>query len=32
MMEEEVKAVVIDNGSGTLKVGFAGDEQPSRVE
>jgi actin beta/gamma 1 len=29
-MEEEVTAVVIDNGSATCKSGFAGDEQPKR--
>jgi len=27
-MEEEVTAIVIDNGGGTCKVGFAGDDQP----
>ena len=31
-MEEEVTAIVIDNGSGTIKAGFAGDEQPKRCE
>ena len=27
-MEEEVTAIVIDNGSGTIKAGFAGDDVP----
>ena len=27
-MDEEVTAVCIDNGSGTIKAGFAGDEAP----
>jgi actin beta/gamma 1 len=27
-MEEEVTAIVIDNGSGTIKAGFAGDDAP----
>lgn len=27
-MEEEVTAVVIDNGSGSCKSGFAGDDAP----
>jgi actin-related protein len=27
-MEEEVTAIVIDNGSGTIKSGFAGDDAP----
>lgn len=27
-MEEEVTAIVIDNGSGTCKAGFAGDDAP----
>ena len=27
-MEEEVTAIVIDNGSGTVKAGFAGDDAP----
>ena len=27
-MDEEVTAVVIDNGSGTCKAGFAGDDAP----
>lgn len=31
-MEEEVTAVVIDNGSGTCKSGLAGEEQPKRIE
>jgi len=30
-MEEEPKAVVIDNGSGTIKAGFAGDDAPRSV-
>jgi actin-related protein len=28
MDQEEVTAVCIDNGSGTIKAGFAGDEAP----
>jgi actin beta/gamma 1 len=31
-MDEEVTAVVIDNGTGSCKMGLAGDEQPRRVE
>lgn len=30
-MEEDPKAVVIDNGSGTIKAGFAGDDAPRSV-
>jgi actin-related protein len=30
-MEEEVTAVVIDNGSGMTKAGFAGDDAPRSV-
>ena len=30
-MEEEVTAVVIDNGSGMVKAGFAGDDAPRSV-
>ena len=30
-MDEEVTAVVIDNGSGTCKAGFAGDDAPRSV-
>jgi actin len=30
-MEEEVTAVVIDNGSGQCKAGFAGDDAPRSV-
>ena len=30
-MDEEPKAVVIDNGSGTIKAGFAGDDAPRSV-
>jgi len=30
-MDEEVTAVCIDNGSGTIKAGFAGDEAPKSV-
>jgi actin-related protein len=30
-MDEEVTAVCIDNGSGTIKAGFAGDEMPRSV-
>ena len=30
-MEEEVTAVVIDNGSGVCKAGFAGDDAPRAV-
>ncbi len=31
-MEEEVTAMVIDNGSGTIKAGFAGEDYPKRIE
>ena len=31
MVDEEVTAVVIDNGSGTCKAGFAGDDAPRSV-
>ena len=30
-MDEEVTAVVIDNGSGMCKAGFAGDDAPRAV-
>ena len=30
-MEEEVQALVIDNGSGMCKAGFAGDDAPRAV-
>lgn len=30
-MDEEVTAVCIDNGSGTIKSGFAGDEAPRSI-
>ena len=30
-MEEDPKAVVIDNGSGSIKAGFAGDDAPRSV-
>ena len=30
-IEEEVTAVVIDNGSGMCKAGFAGDDAPRSV-
>ena len=30
-MDEEVTAVCIDNGSGMIKAGFAGDEAPRAV-
>ena len=30
-MEEEVQAIVIDNGSGSLKAGFAGDDAPRSI-
>jgi actin, other eukaryote len=30
-MDEEVTAVVIDNGSGMAKAGFAGDDAPRSV-
>ena len=31
MMEEDVASVVIDNGSGMCKAGFAGDDAPRAV-
>ena len=31
MSESEFKTVVIDNGSGMMKVGFAGDDAPASV-
>ena len=31
MMEEDVASVVIDNGSGMCKAGFAGDDAPRSV-
>ena len=31
MAESDKKKVVIDNGSGTMKVGFAGDDAPVSV-
>jgi actin-related protein len=30
-MEEEVTAIVLDNGSGVCKAGFAGDDAPRAV-
>jgi actin-related protein len=30
-MDEEITAVCIDNGSGTIKAGFAGDEAPKSI-
>ena len=30
-MSEESRAIVIDNGSDSLKAGFAGDEDPATV-
>ena len=30
-MDEEVTAVIIDNGSGLVKAGFAGDDAPRSV-
>ena len=30
-MDEEVTAVCIDNGSGSIKAGFAGDEAPRSI-
>ena len=30
-MEEEVTAIVIDNGSGSCKAGFAGDDAPRHI-
>ena len=31
MMDEDIQAVVIDNGSGMCKAGFAGDDAPRAV-
>ena len=31
MADSDLKKVVIDNGSGTMKVGFAGDDAPAEV-
>ena len=31
MVDEEVKIAIIDNGSGMMKAGLAGDEAPSNV-
>ena len=31
MSEEEAQALVVDNGSGICKVGFAGDDAPRAV-
>ena len=31
MFDENVKAVVIDNGSGMCKAGFGGDDAPKAV-
>jgi actin beta/gamma 1 len=31
MFEEDISAVVIDNGSGMCKAGFAGDDAPRAV-
>lgn len=31
MSEEEVSAIVVDNGSGLCKAGFAGDDDPRAV-
>ncbi|XP_072032997.1 actin, cytoplasmic-like [Amphiura filiformis] len=31
MCDEDVQAVVIDNGSSTIKVGFSGDEYPTSI-
>lgn len=31
MSEEEVSALVVDNGSGMCKAGFAGDDAPRAV-
>ena len=31
MMEEDIASVVIDNGSGMCKAGFAGDDAPRAV-
>ena len=30
-MDEDVTAVIIDNGSGIIKAGFAGDDAPRTV-
>jgi actin len=30
-MEEEVQAIVVDNGSGTVKAGLAGDDLPKSI-
>jgi actin len=30
-MDEEVTAICIDNGSGQIKAGFAGDEAPRTI-
>ena len=30
-MDDDIDAVVIDNGSGTIKAGFAGDDAPRAV-
>jgi actin beta/gamma 1 len=30
-MDEEIEAIVIDQGSGVIKSGFAGDEAPRSV-
>ena len=29
--EDDIEAIVIDNGSGTIKAGFAGDDGPRAV-
>ncbi len=31
MDDDEVEAIVIDNGSGTIKAGIAGDDAPRAV-
>ena len=31
MDDDEVEAIVIDNGTGTIKAGIAGDEAPKTV-
>jgi actin-related protein len=31
MAEEDAKTIIIDNGSGMMKAGFAGEEAPSSV-
>ena len=31
MADSDLKKIVIDNGSGTMKVGFAGDDAPAEV-